>query len=236
MVLLQGLEAGVCPAPPPASFAGPRQAGGVTRGGGRAAGLIDLHACRRPCAPGCPGCPWLESARGGGARGVASSAGGSVLRVDGSASVVLSRRAAWTGQVVLGIVQWAWQHLFSVYLRGWLLSVKFVFYFSIFSTVWVLLSTMCETSLCLLASLIKTYPMPRVQPVLTGVGAVGGPPTLPWSPLDIRVVRASPLTPAPGVKVLAWVGWAGSPGLNIPRAECPLLWVPPPFGISLQLK
>ena len=90
-----------------------------------------------PRALGCPGCAWLGSAWGGGARGVTASAGGSVLRADASASVVLSRRAAWTGQVVRGIARWAWQHLFSVYLRGRLLSVKFVFYFSIFSTVWI---------------------------------------------------------------------------------------------------
>ena len=206
---------------------GPRQARGATRGGGRAVGpAVDMHVCRRPCALGCPGCAWLGSAWGGGARGVTASAGGSVLRADASASVVLSRRAAWTGQVVRGIARWAWQHLSSVYLRGRLLSVKFVFYFSIFSTVWMLLSTTRETSLCLLASLIKTYPMPRVQPVLTGVGQFGGPSAPPWSPLGFRAVRVSPLTPAPGVRVSAWVGWAGSPSL----------WVPPPFGISLKLK
>ena len=94
---------------------------------------------------------------------------------------------------VRSTARWAWQHLLSVYLRGRLLSVKFVFYFSIFSTVWVLLSTTRETSLCLLASLIKTYPMLCVLPVLTGVGGVGGPPTPQWSPLDFRVVKVSPL-------------------------------------------
>ena len=94
---------------------------------------------------------------------------------------------------VCGTARWAWQHLLSVYLRGRLLSVKFVFYFSIFSTVWVLLSTTRETSLCLLASLIKTYPMLRVLPVLTGVRGVGGPPTPQWSPLDFRAVKVNPL-------------------------------------------
>lgn len=113
------------------------------------------------------------------------------------------------GQVVLGIVQWAWQHLFSVYLRGWLLSVKFVFYFSIFSTVWMLLSTTCETSLCLLASLIKTYPMPRVQPVLTGVGAVGGPPHPAMVPSGYQGGKSEPTDPRPWGEGLGLgsVGW-----------------------------
>ena len=112
-------------------------------------------------------------------------------------ALVLSRRAAWTGQVVHGIARWAWQHLFSVYLRGRLLSVKFVFYFSIFSTVWMLLSTTRETSLCLLASLIKTYPMPRVQPVLTGVGTVGGPLHPAVVPSGFQGGKSEPTDPCP---------------------------------------
>ena len=92
------------PALPPASLAGPRRAGEPTRGGARAAGpATDMHACRGPCAPGCPGCPWLGRARGGGARGAVASAGGSVpcavlKRAGVRASVVLVRRAAWPGQ------------------------------------------------------------------------------------------------------------------------------------------
>lgn len=139
---------------------------------------------------------------------------------------------------VRGTARWAWQHLLSVYLRGRLLSVKFVFYFSIFSTVWVLLSTTRETSLCLLASLIKTYPMPRVLPVLTGVGGVGGPPHPAVVPCGFQGGKREPteVSAAPGVRISAQVRWAGSPGLNIPRADSPWLLVPSPFGISLQLK
>ena len=172
----------------------------ASRGAGR------RHTCRRPCALGCPGCSGLGSAWGGGARGVTASEGGSVPRADASASVVLSRRAAWTGQVVHGIARWAWQHLFSVYLRGRLLSVKFVFYFSIFSTVWMLLSTTRETSLCLLASLIKTYPMPRVQPVLTGVGTVGGPLHPAVVPSGFQGGKSEPTDPCPWGEGLS-LGW-----------------------------
>lgn len=192
---------------------GPRQARGVmrrraSRGAGRRH-TCRRHTCRRPCALGCPGCAGLGSAWGGGARGVTASEGGPVPRADASASVVLSRRAAWTGQVVHGIARWAWQHLFSVYLRGRLLSVKFVFYFSIFSTVWMLLSTTRETSLCLLASLIKTYPMPRVQPVLTGVGTVGGPLHPAVVPSGFQGGKSEPTDPCPWGEGLSlgWVGW-----------------------------
>ena len=58
-----GTGGGARPALPPASSAGPRRAGEPTRGDGRAAGpATDMHACRGPCAPGCPGCPWLGRA------------------------------------------------------------------------------------------------------------------------------------------------------------------------------
>lgn len=127
--------------------------------------------------------------------------------------------------------------LFLCICEEWLLSVKFNFLFSIFSTVWMLLSTTCETSLCLLASVIKTYPMPRVQPVLkAGWGQLGSPhPAM--VPSGYQGGRASPPLTRPWGEGLGlgWVGWV-TPRLNIPRAECPLLWVPPPFGISLQLK